>query len=189
MADPGRNGQWIVGALERFEGPLCRYARHVVGDADTARDVVQDTFLRAVRNPPPDEVTHDANPGRLRAWLFTVCRRRALDVRRKDRPMTTAAPDTFNLHPSPHASPYACVEANDSAHHALAALASLPENQRECLRLKFAAGLTYAEIAAVTGLSASNVGYLIHHGLKTLRTQLDDEQPRTPPDAPADRLR
>ena len=51
----------------------------------------------------------------------------------------------------------------------------LPVNQAEVLRLKFQNDLSYQEIADVTGLSASNVGFLIHTGLKRLRTLLAPE--------------
>ena len=48
-------------------------------------------------------------------------------------------------------------------------LARLPENQQEVIRLKFQQGLSYKEISSVTGLSVTNVGFLIHTGLKRLR--------------------
>jgi RNA polymerase sigma-70 factor (ECF subfamily) len=51
----------------------------------------------------------------------------------------------------------------------------LPVNQAEVLRLKFQNDLSYQEIADITGLSASNVGFLIHTGLKRLRTLLAPE--------------
>ena len=51
----------------------------------------------------------------------------------------------------------------------------LPANQAEVLRLKFQNDLSYQEIATITGLSISNVGFLIHTGLKRLRTLLAPE--------------
>lgn len=63
-------------------------------------------------------------------------------------------------------------ETRDSASRVLRELSGLPENQREVLRLKFQHGLSYREIAGVTELSVSNVGFLIHRGLKSLRERL-----------------
>ena len=54
----------------------------------------------------------------------------------------------------------------------LALVGDLPENQREVLRLKFQCGLKYREISEVTGLSVSNVGFLIHTAISTLRKDL-----------------
>ena len=64
------------------------------------------------------------------------------------------------------------VESDDSMGWVLKALENLGEDQREAIRLKFQHGLSYQQIANVTKLSVSNVGYLIHTGLKTLRERL-----------------
>ena len=63
-------------------------------------------------------------------------------------------------------------EERDTAEHVRRLLETLPENQQEVLRLKFQAGLSYREISRVTALSVSNVGYLIHTAIRTLRRQL-----------------
>jgi RNA polymerase sigma-70 factor (ECF subfamily) len=54
----------------------------------------------------------------------------------------------------------------------LGVLATLPENQQEVIRLKFQDGLSYREISGVTGLTVSNVGFLIHTGVKMVRQRL-----------------
>lgn len=56
-------------------------------------------------------------------------------------------------------------------------LAGLPENQREVIRLKFQTEMSYQEISEVTGLSVSNVGFLIHTAIKTLRKQVKNDPP------------
>ena len=56
------------------------------------------------------------------------------------------------------------------------ALRALPPNQQEVIRLKFQHGLKYKEIAAVTGLSVSNVGFLIHTAIKQMRGTLGGPQ-------------
>ena len=55
-------------------------------------------------------------------------------------------------------------------------LSTLPANQQEVIRLKFQSDMSYAEISQITNLSVSNVGFLIHTGLKTIR-----ERARTQP--------
>jgi RNA polymerase sigma factor (sigma-70 family) len=55
------------------------------------------------------------------------------------------------------------------------ALERLSENQREVILLKFEQGLSYQEISEVTGLTPGNVGFLLHNGLKRLRTFLPDD--------------
>jgi RNA polymerase sigma-70 factor (ECF subfamily) len=51
-------------------------------------------------------------------------------------------------------------------------LETLPPNQREVIRLKFQNGFSYREISRISGHSVSNVGFLIHTGMKTLRQRL-----------------
>ena len=46
-------GAWIREAVARFEGPLALYATRLLGDAESARDVVQDTFLRLCSQEAP----------------------------------------------------------------------------------------------------------------------------------------
>ena len=55
----------------------------------------------------------------------------------------------------------------------LAQLERLPENQQEVVRLKFQNGLSYREISRITGHSESNVGFLLHTALKTIRERLE----------------
>ena len=80
--DNSNEAEWLRSAIEHFQGSLTRYAASLTGDADSARDVVQDTFLRLCEQKPKQL------NGCLAEWLFTVCRHRALDVRRKEGRMT-----------------------------------------------------------------------------------------------------
>src|SRR5215510_3809404 len=85
-SDPeSRTSDWLSSALERFEGRLLYYAQRIVGDDHEARDVVQDTFLKLCHQDPVQL------NGRLAQWLYTVCRNRALDVRRRRGYAATAA--------------------------------------------------------------------------------------------------
>src|SRR5215470_17575017 len=90
---------WIRTAVGRFEGPLVLYAARFLGDAERARDVVQDTFLKLCAQPR-DEVEH-----RLAEWLFTVCRNRALDVLRKEGRMTQLSDEQVQVCASPDPEP------------------------------------------------------------------------------------
>ena len=61
------------------------------------------------------------------------------------------------------------MEQKEQLSEVMTLLASLPANQQEVLRLKFNGDLSYLEISRITSLSVSNVGFLIHTGLKTIR--------------------
>ena len=165
------HGSWVREAVARFEGPLLIYASRLLGDAETARDVVQETFLRLCGQ---DRGSVD---GHLAEWLFTVCRNRALDVLRKEHRMTQLREEQVNRCLSPAPGPLEAAESHELGTKVLALLETLPPNQREVLRLKFQNGFSYQEISRISGHSVSNVGYLIHAGIKTLRGCLFDGQP------------
>jgi RNA polymerase sigma factor (sigma-70 family) len=165
------NGPWVRSAVERYEGPLTLYAARLLGDADAARDVVQETFLRLCTQ---DRATLET---RLAEWLFTVCRNRALDVLRKESRMSRLSEEQVQRCLSPAPGPPDVAERREMASRVLDLLESLPINQRDVIRLKFQNGFSYQEISRISGHSVSNVGYLIHAGMKTLRGLLFDGQP------------
>ena len=69
--------------------------------------------------------------------------------------------------------PSTVLEKKEELSRVLNILETLPPNQQEVIRLKFQNGLSYREIGEVTSLSVSNVGFLLHTGLKTVRQKLD----------------
>ena len=173
-AESASQADWVRATMEEFEGPLLRYAAQFTGDLDQARDVVQDTFLRLCRE---DRARLD---GHVAEWLFTVCRNRALDVRRKESRMKPLDEIELESCASRDPSPAVVAEQRESAGLVLRLLDALPPNQREVLRLKFQNGLSYQEISRVTQLTVSNVGFLIHTAIKTLRERLKAETTPTP---------
>jgi RNA polymerase sigma factor (sigma-70 family) len=164
--DEADRAEWMRSVLAQHEGPLLRYASRITGDLERARDVVQDTFLQLCREHPERLNSH------LTEWLFTVCRNRALDVIRKEartRPLTDL---DLSSHPSAEVSPARAAERREAAGDVLRAIDELPANQQEVIRLKFQNDLSYREISRITNLSVSNVGFLIHTGIKTLRQRV-----------------
>jgi RNA polymerase sigma factor (sigma-70 family) len=170
----------IPALLARYERPLVRYACSVLNDLDGARDVVQETFIRLVRLQQAENAPAFEGEKHLEAWLFTVCRHRAVDHQRKHSriiPMTLHQEDSVDEEPSPSVR----LEQSESAAIALRLLDQLSPNQREVIRLKFQNDLSYKEIAAITELTVTNVGFLIHTGLKRLRALMQE----IPGEAPA----
>ena len=154
----------VTEAATRHEKQLQRYSTRLLRDADLAADVVQEAFGRLQTEEPP--------PENLRAWLYRVARNCALDLLRRrarteplENPQWLAA-DTAS------ADPAALAQANEEYAMLMSEMNALPARQREALRLKFQEGLSYAEIAEVTGETKSNVGWLLHSALKALREKL-----------------
>lgn len=156
--------QWLQAVVARYERPLCQYAYRMTGNFEHARDAVQDTFLKLCREESMDD-------DRTAPWLFRVCRNRCIDILRKEKPMQPLTDAQADVLPAPGHSPAEETGLRESVSLLLQKLAQLPARQAEVIRLKFQHQMSYREIAAVTALSETNVGYLIHVGIQTLRQQ------------------
>ena len=157
-----KDTDWIESALAEHERPLTRYAVHILGDVQRAREVVQDTFLKLCRQ------NHSRLRDHLAQWLYSVCRNRALDVLRKEKRMTALGEAQLNL-PARVPDVLSVMEAKEQVSGVMNILRTLPANQQEVIRLKFQGDLSYHQISQITKLSVGNVGFLIHTGLKTIR--------------------
>lgn len=157
---------WLRQTLDQYEGRLVRYAQRITGNLEQATEVVQEAFLEMWRAGPA------ALNDKLAPWLFTVCRNRALDVRRKEGRMQTTG-DIDQLGSAAFSTDQSSSnEGNGLDDKVTAALNGLSPRQHEMIRLKFQEGLSYREIAKITGMSESNVGFQIHAAVKSLRQQL-----------------
>lgn len=154
------------GLLDRYESPLLRFAaRYRRGGKDGARDIVQEVFLRLIQKAGSLRAEENLSP-----WLYRVARNLAIDQERKDSRMEKyhrlAAAREVQEPPVPRA------ETLETAGIVAERLHRLPANQRDVLVLKVQEGKSYREISEITGLTTSNIGYLIHHGLKRLSRDL-----------------
>jgi len=157
---------WVAAVLARYEQPLVQYAYCIVHDVELARDVVQDTFLQLCR------ANRAKIEDQLGAWLYTVCRNRALTVRRKESRMTNLA--DANVAVAPDDSSAAAMQ-DETSRRVLAVLAKLPLEQQEAFRLKFQDDLNYREISRVMNVSLGKVSTLMKDALNALRMELKSE--------------
>jgi RNA polymerase sigma factor (sigma-70 family) len=142
---------------------------YVVGllrDAPAAEEVTAAAFERAYRK----RSRFDPRRGEPRAWLFGIARNAALDeLRRRGRQAEFLAdpadPAGIGIEES--------TTASDRRLAVAAGLATLAPRERELIALKFFAGLTNAEIAAVIGVSESNAGTKLHRAVTKLREACD----------------
>ncbi|HUR59404.1 MAG TPA: RNA polymerase sigma factor [Opitutaceae bacterium] len=154
---PAPQQQTLAAVFAAEESALLRFAISLVGRRSVAEELVQETFLRL--HQVWGEVEHP------RAWLFRSLRNLALNHLRDRRPESELVEET--------AAAEAALPAEKLGHDEAIGLvrllmAEMPDDDRELVRLKYLDGLKYQEIAKRTGLSVGNVGYRLHHLLKTL---------------------
>ncbi len=151
--------------------PLTRYASRLLGDPDRARDVVQDTFVKLMAQPPGAVDDHVVE------WLFTVCRHRAFDLQRKEGRMKRMDDREAERVTAHEPRPGRELEQQETRAAVLQLIERLPPNQQEVVRLKFQNGFSYKEISRITELSVTNVGFLIHTAVARLRAEFAAQRP------------
>jgi RNA polymerase sigma-70 factor (ECF subfamily) len=160
--------------LERYEAPLLRYAGRY--NRCAAQDIVQEAFLRLVRefrSSAPSGVPSDEPSGtieHLSAWLYRVTRNLAVDEARKEKRMERR--EQLAAVSEVQRPGAADVETREIVDVVEQKLHGLPPKERDVLILKIQEQKSYREISSITGLTPSNVGYLIHKGLKSLASEL-----------------
>ncbi|MEE2962160.1 MAG: sigma-70 family RNA polymerase sigma factor [Myxococcota bacterium] len=154
---------WHGEKIPEFEPHLIRYAFHLLRNSELARDAVQDTFERFLKQ---SQEKVEAN---LRAWLFTVCRNRCFDLRKKEKKMQPI--DTVQDKPPLATGPsaFSALAKKEDRQTLRQFLLALAEQEQEVVRLKFQSDCSYREISDITGLSQSHVGVTIHRALTKMR--------------------
>lgn len=157
-------------ALDQYESSLIAYTAGILnGDYERARDVVQDSLLKLYLTDP-EKVREN-----LKAWLFTVCRNRALDILRKDHRLDLGNEDALSAAVSFDPDPSENADSQELYARIWEMVEKLRPNQREVIRLKFMHDCSYQQIADVTGLTVGNVGFIMHVAIKKLRELLNRE--------------
>ncbi len=164
---------------ERHAPVVLGIAVKIVQDQAVGEEVLQETYWRVWTQA----ATFDAAKGPLRAWLYSIARRQALDVLRRQSVRPQAARDDaearqFELTPAVDNVPEAAEQAIAGA-QLRRALGRLSPEQQRVLDLAYYAGLTRQEIAQATGTPLGTVHTRARLGLLNLRAILaegrDDE--------------
>jgi len=163
MSDPGTRRQWVLAVLDRCEAPLGRYAARLLGEGDSAQEAVQHAFLQLCQRS-----ADDFPDGGEAAWLFHVCRNKAMDLLRlRQRQSGNGQADLAALI-GREPDPAELAERQDLCSELTRQVARLPAAQREAIDL-WCEGFSYREIAEITYHSEGNVRVLVHRAIKQLR--------------------
>ena len=143
-------------------------ARWLMRNEQDAQDVAQEAYLRAFRFFP------GFRGGDARAWLMKIVRNTCYTWLHANRPLQEAAEFDENLFPPDCSAPNPEEVAlqNDSAALLREALEKLPPNSREVLVLRELEGMSYKEIAAITGMPVGTVMSTLSRARDRLRQTL-----------------
>jgi RNA polymerase sigma-70 factor (ECF subfamily) len=152
---------------ERYGRLVYAFAHRFTSDPTLSEEATQDTFVTLWRKA----ATYDPTRAKLSTWLFVVARNRAIELGRQKarRPELRdelepagSAPDPSDL-----------VGASDQSQRIAEAMADLPDEQLEVLRLSFFDGLSHSEIAEVIGIPLGTVKGRMRLALDRMRTLVE----------------
>ena len=158
----------------RWERPIYALAYRVIGREEDARDVCQETFLRAFR-----ALNGFRGQAKFSSWLYRIALNLCRDwvIRRQRRTPVVQASEEIDLMEmaavrEPSASIEDLVARKELTRIVERAMAKLPEEQRTAIILKEYHGLTFQEIADLVGCPLSTVKTRLYQGLAVLRREL-----------------
>jgi RNA polymerase sigma-70 factor, ECF subfamily len=159
----------------RWERPIYALAYRVLGREEDARDIAQETFLRAFR-----ALKGFKGQAKFSSWLYRIALNLCRDwMRRERRAPVAQAPEGIDIiELAGEATPSESLD-DVIARHQLGrvvgkAMAALPEEQRTAIILKEYHGLTFQEIAELLDCPLSTVKTRLYQGLSVLRKQLQE---------------
>ena len=157
----------------RWERPIYALAYRVIGREEDARDVCQETFMRAFR-----ALGGFKGQAKFSSWLYRIALNLCRDwIRRQRRQPIAQAPDGVDLldlaaEEAPTESIEDLVARREIGRAVQRAMAVLPDEQRTAIILKEYHGLTFQEIADLLDCPLSTVKTRLYQGLSVLRRQL-----------------
>lgn len=159
--------------IRRWERPIFALAYRVIGREEDARDVCQETFLRAFRALPGFK-----GQAKFSSWLYRIALNLCRDWIRRERrtPLMQLAEDADLSDLAAEAEPSESIEELVARRQLSAvveeAMALLPDEQRTAIVLKEYHGMTFQEIADLQGCPLSTVKTRLYQGLTVLRRHL-----------------
>lgn len=159
-----RLAEAVVARAQTYRTRLVACARRILGEHEEAEDVAQEVIIRA------GQAARLRDPDALGGWLFATCTRRAIDRRRARERRTRLHAGAPERDVIPSAADAA--QRRDELRRVRAAVETLDEPFRTAVRLRYLAGLSFADVAARTGAGQNTVRGRCARGLERLRQKL-----------------
>lgn len=153
--------------IRRYEAGLLRYATRMLGHPDAAADAVAEGLVRAFRH-----LATCRDPDRLKSWLYRIvgnrCRSHLARRSTSDLSLDDAPPiaDSQDLE--------AATERSEQLAQVARALETLSPEKREAFLLKHVEGMSYEEMAAVTGERIPTLKMRVHRARAALLEALKE---------------
>jgi RNA polymerase sigma-70 factor (ECF subfamily) len=162
--DPGAFGE----LYERYYARVYRYVYHRVGSFADAEDVTALVFMKAIEALP----TYKSRRNGFAPWIFRIARNAVVDHYRRHRNQISLGDVE---HEARSGDPVASVLGNERREELRTLVHHLSADQREVILMRYAADLSFGEIAATLGKKEPAIRMLLHRGLRKLKAVMDEE--------------
>ena len=161
--------------VQRWESQVRAFLIHMLSSVEEAEDLTQDTFVQVFR-----KAARYHGEGKFQSWLFRIAGSLARSKlrRRKILGWVSFNPD-FHDRADQNDSPARQLERKNDAERVRAAMANLPQRQRQALVLHRFQGMKYKEIAEAMDVTVPAVESLIQRAMRQLRTILQGKADRS----------
>jgi RNA polymerase sigma-70 factor (ECF subfamily) len=152
---------------ERYHSRIYRYVYHRVGSTTDAEDVTALVFMKALEALPSYKSRHNG----FAPWIFRIARNAVVDHYRRRR---HHSPLEDIEHEAPHGDPMASVLGGEQREELRSLVCLLSADQRDVILMRYAADLSFGEIAATLQKNEPAIRMLLHRGLRKLKAVLDE---------------
>lgn len=172
------NKSAISTLIEKYNRRVRDYIRMMVGDADVAADIAQETFIKAVRVIDDGRYT---DSGKFQSWIMRIAHNKALDYFRSQKSNNSVSESSagYNVLGTMK---YADKSVEDSmisdqiSADIRALVELLPDEQREVVKLRYYSDLSFKEIAEQTGVSINTALGRMRYALINLRKMIQEKK-------------
>ena len=172
------NKSAISTLIEKYNRRVRDYIRMMVGDADVAADIAQETFIKAVRVIDEGRYT---DSGKFQSWIMRIAHNKALDYFRSQKNNNSVSESSagYNVLGTMK---YADKSVEDSmisdqiSADIRALVELLPDEQREVVMLRYYSDLSFKEIAEQTGVSINTAFGRMRYALINLRKMIQEKK-------------
>jgi RNA polymerase sigma-70 factor (ECF subfamily) len=171
------DGECLEQLIRRYMKPIFNFAYRMTGNYAEADDITQDVFVQVYRALPSARLDLPFKP-----WIYVIARNKCLDYLKKKRALDFSAVEDPETHESPVDTiadsdplPDEVLERNDLQRMLREAILRLPERYRTVVSLRYAGGLSFAEIAATLSLPENTVKTHFQRAKSLLRRELTTE--------------
>ncbi|MBM7571929.1 RNA polymerase sigma factor [Aquibacillus albus] len=153
---------------QKYSNDVYQYIFFMIGEHDQAKDILQDTFLRAYNK------YESFNGDNAKSWLFKIARNLTIDYIRKRKPIFYIIDSITSINATDR-TPEQMLVLNETEHQLYKALSKIKRSYRDVIVLRKMKEFSISESSHILGWTESKVKVTLFRGMKALKKELEKE--------------